>query len=64
MGKDECDVAIKNTTTIISIIDKKGAISKFEKSIFETMVEKIIAQKSVLTFVLINGVKLTIDAEE
>lgn len=64
MGKDECDVAIKNTTRIISIIDKKGAISKFEKSIFETMVEKIIAQKSVLTFVLINGVKLTIDAEE
>lgn len=63
MGKDACDEAIKTTTALIALIDKKGAISKFDNSIFEAMVEKIIARRSMLTFVMINGMKITVDAE-
>lgn len=64
MGKDECDIAIKNTAAIISIIDKKGAISSFNKHTFEAIVERIIAKNNMLTFKLINGMKITVDAEE
>ncbi len=63
MGRDVCDEAIKNTTALIALIDKKGTINKFDNSVFEAMVEKIIAQRSMLTFVMINGMKITVDAE-
>ena len=63
MGKDACDETIKTTTALIAVIDKKGAISKFDSSVFGATVEKIIAQKSMLTFVMINGMKITVDAE-
>ena len=63
-GKDECDTAIKNTTRIITLIDKKGAISSFDKTTFEALVEKIIAKKNMLTFKLINGMRITVNAEE
>ena len=63
MGKDACDETIKTTTALIAVIDKKGAISKFDSSVFEAIVEKIIAQRSILTFVMINGMKITVDAE-
>lgn len=63
-GKDECDTAIKNTTKIITLIDKKGAISSFDKTTFEALVEKIIAKKNMLTFKLINGMRISVNAEE
>lgn len=62
LGKDACDIAIKNTSVILSVIEKNGAISQFEECIFGAIVEKIIAQKNVLTFVLINGIKITAEA--
>ncbi len=62
LGKDACDIAIKNTSAILSVIEKNGAISQFEECIFRAIVEKIIAQKNVLTFVLINGIKITAEA--
>ena len=63
MGRDACDEAIKTTTALITVIDKKGAIDKFDNSVFGATVEKIIAQSSMLTFVMINGMKITVDAE-
>ena len=63
MGRDACDEAIKTTTALISVIDKKGAIDKFDNSVFGATVEKIIAQSSMLTFVMINGMKIAVDAE-
>ena len=63
MGRDACDEAIKTTTALITVIDKKGAIDKFDNSVFGATVEKIIAQSSMLTFVMINGMKIIVDAE-
>ena len=63
MGRDVCDETIKTTTALISVIDKKGAIDKFDNSVFGATVEKIIAQRSMLTFVMINGMKIAVDAE-
>lgn len=63
MGNDACDEAIKATSRLIAVIDKTGAISKFDSSVFKATVEKIIAQRNTLTFVMINGMKITVDAE-
>lgn len=41
MGRDVCDEAIKTTTALIAVIDKKGAIGKFDSRVFEATVEKI-----------------------
>ena len=63
LGKDSCDTAIKNTSAILSAIEKNGAVSQFEENIFGAIVEKIIAHKNTLTFVLINGMKIAGEAE-
>lgn len=63
MGNDACDEAIRATSGLIAVIDKNGAISKFDNSVFKAAVEKIIAQRNTLTFVMINGMKITVEAE-
>ncbi len=60
-GKNECDIAIKETEKICEWINKTGAINEFDRMTFKKMVNRIAADKNKLTFELKNGMKMKIE---
>lgn len=64
-GKNECDKLIRQTTTLLRILETAGPIAEFDEGIFKAMVAKIWNNSDVeVTYELINGVKLRINKEE
>ena len=64
-GKNECDKLIRQTTTLLRILETAGPIAEFDEGIFKAMVAKIWNNSDVeVTYELINGVKLKINKEE
>ena len=64
-GRNECDKLIRQTTTLLRILETAGPIAEFDDGIFKAMVAKIWNNSDVeVTYELINGVKLKINKEE
>ncbi len=62
-GKDECDIAIKETEKMLKYINENGSIKGFDKTAFSKTVYRIVADGNILTFELKNGMKIKMETE-
>lgn len=65
LGNDACDEAYKKTEQLINILKKTGPIGEFDEKTFKRIVNRILVNKDkVLTYELMNGLKLKLEYSE
>lgn len=65
LGNDECEKIYRKTEQLINILKKTGPIGEFDEKTFKRVISRIFINKDkVMTYELINGLKLKLEYSE